>query len=120
MNLITIAAEISDVSYYNGWDKVGAVAVAVLMLGVLVMLHRSGLKRVDQISDRHMGFVEQQTKVLTSLTESNRESTEATKSLHHRIDSILTCRKNGCPFEDIFGTDRPRKQGKPDTATSSQ
>jgi len=114
MHLNLFAADLAEASYYNGWDKVGAVAVSVLMLGVLVMLHRSGLKRVDQISDRHMGFVEQQTKVLTSLTESNRETTDATRSLHNRIDSILTCRKNGCPYEDIFMPDRRPLKIKPE------
>jgi len=117
MHIHLLSVDLAEASYYNGWDKVGAVAVAVLMLGVLVMLHRSGLKRVDQISDRHMGFVEQQTKVLTSLTESNRETTDATRALNHRIDTILTCRKNGCPYEDIFQPDRRPRAPKTETST---
>lgn len=97
--VLLLAAGTADATYYSGWDKVGAVAVCVLMLGVLVLLHRSGLKRVDAISDRHMAFVEKQTEVLTELHGSNEQVVESTRTLHRRIDAMLTCHKPACPLK---------------------
>ena len=102
-SLFIIFAEVpSDATYYSGWDKVGAVAVCVAVITVLVMLHRNGLKRVDAISDRHMAFVEAQTKTLTDVVSATNESRKASEAMHKRLDNILTCRKAGCPMRRII------------------
>ena len=105
MNQIIILLSSADASYFNGWDKVGAVAVCVLMLGVLVALHRSGLKRVDTISDRLITFVETQTRVLSDLTSAHRAQMKSAEALHSRIDNILVCHKAGCPIGTMLRTE---------------
>lgn len=94
-----ILAVADDVTYYSGWDKVGAVAVCVMMLGVMLLLHRAGLKRVDAISDRHMEFVEKQVAVLTDLKASHDSMKDASQSMHRRMDVMLSCRLMGCPIK---------------------
>jgi hypothetical protein len=96
--LLPIVSSAMEASYFASWDKVGAVALSVAMIGILVGLHRSGLARVDAISDRLMKFVEEQTKVMTQLVESNRHTTDSANGLHARLDMLLTCGQPECPF----------------------
>lgn len=101
-DFVQLAAASTDSSYWSGWDKVGAVAVAVFMMVIMMLLHRSGLKRVDKISDRHMAFVEAQTKVMTELVKSNDDRNEANTALHERIDRFLECRQTKCPVNEFL------------------
>ena len=113
MNLffLTITASgTADATYYSGWDKVGAVAVCMLMLGVLVLLHRAGLKRVDQITDRHMAFMEKQTEVMAGLCDSNKSVVLGTSAFHKRLDWMLRCRKTGCPVNVMLSEDSEAEQ----------
>lgn len=106
-----IVADIpSDATYYSSWDKVGTVAVCVMMLGVLVLLLRAAIKRVDAISDKHMQFVQSQTAVLTNMTASNDKLKDSAESMHRRIDGILSCRKFGCPMKQFLASE---DEGKP-------
>ncbi len=105
--LVPVLSSAMEASYFASWDKVGAVALAVAMIAILVGLHRSGLARVDAISDRHMKFVEEQTKVMTKLVESNRHTTESANGLHSRLDMILTCGQPDCPFLNLRRKQQP-------------
>lgn len=101
--LTLFLAEVApDATYYSAWDKVGTVAVCVMMMGVLVLVLRALMKRADLISDKHMQFVESQTKVLTDLTASHETAKEAAQSMHRRLDGILSCRRAGCPMKRLF------------------
>jgi len=101
-----ILAVADDATYYSGWDKAGAVAVAVAMLGVMVTLltvvirmHKGGISRLNEVSDRHMAFVEKQVAVLTDLKASNDSMKDSAQSMHRRIDVMLSCRYGGCPVK---------------------
>ncbi len=104
---LVVAGVIPQATDYTAWDKAGAVAVCLLMLGLMIALHRAGLKRVDTISDRHMAFVEAQTKVMTTLVSSNNSVIEGYNVMHRRLDGMFSCRKTGCPvrvmlaFEEV-------------------
>lgn len=111
--LVPVLSSAADANYFASWDKVGAVALAVAMIAILVGLHRSGLARVDAISDRHMKFVEEQTKIMTKLVESNRNTTESANGLHSRLDMILTCGQPDCPFLNLRRRQQP---GVPESA----
>lgn len=89
----------TDATYYSVWDKVGAVAVCMVMLVVVVRLHQTGLNRVDAISERHMTFVEKLTEILTELHSSNEDVVKITQTLHRRLDAMLACHKPACPLK---------------------
>lgn len=105
MILYFLAESAMDASSYSGWDKLGAVAVAVAMVVVLIVLNNRALSRVDSISDKHIAFVEKQTEVMTTLVQGQETLTKASESMHRRVDSILQCRKPQCPFTKVFTQD---------------
>lgn len=95
--ILHFASNVTDPDRWSGWDKLGAVAVCMAMLFMMVLLHRAGLKRVDVVSDRHMKFVESQTAVMTQLVTKIEQSYESANKVHERMDRILECRQPRCP-----------------------
>lgn len=101
---------LGDASGFSAWDKVGIVGVLIAVISVLVGLHRAGLKRVDAISDRHMEFVEVQTKIITQLVESNKERNDSNLKLHERLDRFLECRQPRCPVNSWLQQKRDKSE----------
>lgn len=102
MNYLFLAETMMDAESYTGWDKLGAVAVAVAMVVVLVILNNRALNRVDKISDKHLTYVEKQTEVMTRLVQGQDSLTKALETMHRRVDMVLQCRKPQCPFTTVF------------------
>lgn len=102
MNYLLLAETMMDAESYTGWDKLGAVAVAVAMVVVLVVLNNRALNRVDKISDKHLTYVEKQTEVMTKLVQGQDNIVKSNEVMHHRVDMVLQCRKPNCPFTTVF------------------
>lgn len=102
MNYLFLAETMMDAESYTGWDKLGAVAVAVAMVVVLVILNNRALNRVDKISDKQLTYVEKQTEVMTRLVQGQDSLTKAHETMHRRVDMVLQCRKPQCPFTTVF------------------
>ncbi len=98
--ILSNAVQVPEASYYSGWDKVGAVAVSMLILGgmgaLLLFLIKVGVGWLTKISQAHMEFVQKQTAVMTQLQASNEQMTEASATMHERLDTLLGCTRSDC------------------------
>lgn len=81
----------------SGYDKLGAVAIAVGCLIALMAFLWWQARGQSRRDERFFGFVEKQTTAITQNTDTVNAALENQKTLHALMDRVLSCPKANCP-----------------------